>query len=38
MTISGPISRPAKPPAVQPWAVGLAGVVAILLLLVSLTF
>jgi len=37
MTISEPSSRSAKPPAIQPWAVGLVGVVAILVLLVALT-
>ncbi len=37
MTISEPSSRPAKPPAIQPWAVGLVGVVAILMLLVGFT-
>ena len=37
MTVSEPTTRPARPPAVQPWAIGLAGVVAILALLVGLT-
>jgi hypothetical protein len=37
MSISAPSSRPAQAPAVQPWALGLVGVVAILALLVSLT-
>jgi hypothetical protein len=37
MSISAPSSRPARTPAVQPWALGLAGVVAILALLVALT-
>jgi hypothetical protein len=37
MTISEPSSRQARPPAVQPWAVGLIGVVAILILLVGFT-
>ena len=38
MTISRPSAHPARPPVIQPWAVGLIGVVAILGLLVGLTF
>ena len=37
MTISQPSSRPAGPASLQPWAAGLAGVVAILALLVVIT-
>jgi hypothetical protein len=37
MSISAPSSRPARTPVVQPWALGLVGVVAILALLVALT-
>jgi len=37
MTISAPSSSPARPTLVQPWTMGLVGVVAILLLLVGLT-
>jgi hypothetical protein len=37
MSISAPSSHPAPTPAVQPWALGLVGVVAILALLVAIT-
>jgi|GEM_PF-6230953 hypothetical protein len=38
MTISGPSPHPSRMPVVQPWALSLVGVVAILALLVGLTF
>ena len=37
MSISAPSSHPVRTPTVQPWALGLVGVVAILALLVALT-
>ena len=37
MSISAPSSHPARTLAVQPWVLGLAGVIVILALLVALT-
>jgi hypothetical protein len=37
MTISAPSRPDGRPAAIQPWTIGLAGVVAILVLLVALT-
>ena len=37
MSTTEPATRPARPVAIQPWAVSLVGVVLILVLLVGLT-